>query len=837
MIKLIYSDQLPPTLDQRVTMIEDPDRFVKKASETFDLSDESLRPPAGYVGIHTVALGDWEHYGMNRNGDAFTKLACQKYHKTFVKHGHVFRNHDNKNPDNAIGKIAASIYNEPMGRIELIVWADEKKAAPELHKLAKEGTASFSMACVRAGTLIQTNKGPKPVEKIQVDDIVLTHTGSWKPVTALMQRKVSDYFKIQFKCWGATKLEITGNHPVLAASFLDVSGHPNPEANVTAWQAFRRRNKDELYKHLNWRPASSLVPGDYLAVPLNCAATKYVPLGLARAFGYYIADGNIGEGCITFTCNKKNDLVHEAENLLPWTSVSVRPKRNSDKAVSVHCFGKACVDLFEPACGRGCFNKHVPDDIKHASAEVKFNFAAAWFNSDGWQDKAGLHWSICNKGLAIELQQLLASVGIPATCCRICHPFDRGLIKSDGNIEYVVTAQNVYVPLFVEISKAKYPDPKLGCKFLPIFTSGNYLMVPVKEVAEIHSPEPVTVYNFSVADDESYTVFGLAVHNCRVPFDRCTVCSAIRKNAMDPRMCDHIRYDLGKIAADGTAVGTFNDEPTWFDESFVSRPADRIAWDLGKVASFGAGNEPSSIEYAKMAHIHVPESVYADTVPGYARKAKLFRKLAAYERAYFTGEAQGIKTARDFSFLQLAKAASTDISPLFLEELRTLPCSDFLKTAADKGVVFSVPVFFKYAFGRDFGSVADKMADVSNIAKNGLFNFLEKAGMRHEVCSDTYFDMSGQYAQLQLPAKVEAQLKQAFSLQEPYASARALSHVASGYPLGRIYTVKFASAESPAAVKLAASYAAYVLSALDNICGAEPDERILALSGAQNLLL
>jgi hypothetical protein len=470
MIKLIFSDQLPKDLNAGMTLIEDPDKFVKKASLAFDLTSENLRPPKGYVGIHTVALGDWEHYGMNRNGDAFTKESCQKYHHTFVKHGHVFRNHDNKDPVNAIGKIAASAYNEPMGRIELVIWADEKKAAPELHKLAETGESSFSMAC-------------------------------------------------------------------------------------------------------------------------------------------------------------------------------------------------------------------------------------------------------------------------------------------------------------------------------------------------------------------------------RIPEDECTVCHARRKNSADPRMCDHVRYELGKIAADGTAIGTFNPEPTWFDESFVHRPADRIAWDLGKVASFGTGGEPSSEEYAKLAGVYVPDSVYEDSVPGFARRARLFRKLASFEQAYFKCTAQGIKTASDSSYMNLAKAASTDIAPGVLDRIRALPCDGFLKYAADAGIVFSAPVFFKYAFGRDFGKAASYMPDVVNIVKNGLFTQLEKRGMFRDVCSDAYFDADA--ATLQVPHDLDVMLKRAFSVHPEHASARAVDHVASGYPLGSIAVVEFKTAESGEAVKLASAYASYVLSAVGRAIDADSSAEtpILALSGSQNLLL
>ena len=145
--KLIFSDQVPDAVEAGMHLFEDPVRLVKKASSIFKLADDKLRPPPGFVGIHTVALGDWETYGMNRNGDTFPKKACAERCQTFVTHGHVFRNHDNRDPENAIGKIAAAAYNEPMGRIELVIWADEKKAQPELHKLATEGDHPFSMAC------------------------------------------------------------------------------------------------------------------------------------------------------------------------------------------------------------------------------------------------------------------------------------------------------------------------------------------------------------------------------------------------------------------------------------------------------------------------------------------------------------------------------------------------------------------------------------------------------------------------------------------------------------------------------------------------------------------
>ena len=85
-------------------------------------------------------------HNCNRNADSFPKEACEKYYDTFVKHGHVFRHHRNKDPEKAIGTIKAAAYNSDMGRIELFIHADKEKAAPELERLEKEGEIPFSMA-------------------------------------------------------------------------------------------------------------------------------------------------------------------------------------------------------------------------------------------------------------------------------------------------------------------------------------------------------------------------------------------------------------------------------------------------------------------------------------------------------------------------------------------------------------------------------------------------------------------------------------------------------------------------------------------------------------------
>jgi hypothetical protein len=116
----------------------------RAAAQVFDFSKLSSRP--GEELVHLLALGDGETIGPNRNGDWFPKAANMKYHPTFMK-AHYFHNHDNRDPAKAHGRVVAAAYNEPMGRVELIVGLDSNRCASDLDELEKRGEFPVSMSC------------------------------------------------------------------------------------------------------------------------------------------------------------------------------------------------------------------------------------------------------------------------------------------------------------------------------------------------------------------------------------------------------------------------------------------------------------------------------------------------------------------------------------------------------------------------------------------------------------------------------------------------------------------------------------------------------------------
>lgn len=121
---------------------------------------KSVRPEPGNSIILVNAMGAFETYDDNRNGDAFPdrpvgvgrKVTCghascqyaawideaevlSKHYKSFLK-AHFFEHHKNKDPEKAFGNVMAAFWNARMQRVELLLRlfeAKNKKLAERIH--------------------------------------------------------------------------------------------------------------------------------------------------------------------------------------------------------------------------------------------------------------------------------------------------------------------------------------------------------------------------------------------------------------------------------------------------------------------------------------------------------------------------------------------------------------------------------------------------------------------------------------------------------------------------------------------------------------------------------
>jgi hypothetical protein len=154
MNKLIFPNSQPSLLTEAAAQFSvidfDKPGMVKDAchgNKKIAALISDLKPDKDHFLGHFIALGDHETYGYNRNGDTFTKEACEKYVDTFVKHGHYFKEHKNQDPKYKIGDIKAAAYNPDMGRIEVMVWGNKDLAKEQWEKAASGQPLNCSMAC------------------------------------------------------------------------------------------------------------------------------------------------------------------------------------------------------------------------------------------------------------------------------------------------------------------------------------------------------------------------------------------------------------------------------------------------------------------------------------------------------------------------------------------------------------------------------------------------------------------------------------------------------------------------------------------------------------------
>lgn len=166
-----------------VTLVDGSSNQRIKSAASSAVSEQLIRenlPDDNHFAVHLIALGDGEEYGPNRNNDYFSKRANKKYHPTFVSHGHFFREHNNRDPKNAIGIVKASAHNADMSRVELIIHGDKKKAEEEYELLKKDASLSFSMSC-KIATDVCNCCGNKAANRSQYCDCMKHHAGEYMP--------------------------------------------------------------------------------------------------------------------------------------------------------------------------------------------------------------------------------------------------------------------------------------------------------------------------------------------------------------------------------------------------------------------------------------------------------------------------------------------------------------------------------------------------------------------------------------------------------------------------------------------------------------------------------
>jgi hypothetical protein len=216
--------------------------WMQKRAAVLTKEIAEVRPEEDSSVIHLITMGSQEHYGHNRNGDGFNEKAAKykhpepekgnpgytlldqglgRYHQTFLKYAHVFKDHVNKDPKMSSGKVLAEAMNPEMHRGELLVRVNNDLWAPELEKLARGEDLAFSMSC-KVPYDICTICGHKAANRKEycghlLDEMCHVKEGGWQ-VGAINDRPlffdISGVFRPADRiAYGLQKVASTGEMP------------------------------------------------------------------------------------------------------------------------------------------------------------------------------------------------------------------------------------------------------------------------------------------------------------------------------------------------------------------------------------------------------------------------------------------------------------------------------------------------------------------------------------------------------------------------------------------------------------------------------------------------
>jgi hypothetical protein len=323
---------------------------------------------------------------------------------------------------------------------------------------------------------------------------------------------------------------------------------------------------------------------------------------------------------------------------------------------------------------------------------------------------------------------------------------------------------------------------------------------------------------------------------CQVPSDTCSLCGATRKGPGDPNECEHIKYQLGKIAEDGKFIGMINNEPRWFDISFVGRPADRIAWSL-KTAS----GLCDSVKQAEYEGVVVPDELAVTSDRG-LRKLALMKEMAGVSsRMRGWLKKASFESGEERRMFEMRKLAALSMPDGLLNDLRAYGPRDTFEALADAGVVMDAPSFFKYAMGPDYRSVRPYVPEIEKAASS----VLEKAvsdGACSAFCNSTEFDAydADDLRRKPLPTALRAKLAE-YGCDDPASKIMDIT-LTGKTPTFSVDGGQENSVISVVSTKLAEKYLTYKLAAVDAVLnsryGANRNKNNLAaISAAQDLKL
>ncbi len=399
------------------------------------------------------------------------------------------------------------------------------------------GRCVFCGLCVEPDTPVITNPSVKPLSALTIGEMVLTHTGEYRPVTKIWDMKYTGLLYRIFVYGKPEPLVCTKDHRILAVS--------RPQSNRKDGRLLR------TLEPLLLTFPEKLKVGDYLVNPVVKkeedvgryeADIPFGPVGaskqllldatpdLFRLIGYYIAEGSCDKWTVRFSLHRNETDIIEDIKLLSLKFFEKDPyvARLQSNGINVVLHSVVAVRFFSQF-GRGAENKKITDWVYHSGKSKLLQLMKGIWLGDGCKVKQPrqkyINFRTSSRTLAFQEQSILARLGAV------------GLIEREDQKGRLPSYHvNVFGRWAVHLTSLwdvdfDYHPTKFVDKF---HLTQDYLYLPIRRI-EVSNVANHRVMDVTVEEAHTFAPMGLATSNCvdACPFDALFMTNEYELSAYD----------------------------------------------------------------------------------------------------------------------------------------------------------------------------------------------------------------------------------------------------------------------------------------------------------------
>lgn len=375
-------------------------------------------------------------------------------------------------------------------------------------------------ACFTEDAKVLTSKGYKKISEVEIGDLVLTHNNRFKKVLATMSKNYEGEL-IKIKPVGREEITCTPEHNFYAAECY--KSHKN---------GFTGQQK---LKEPNWIEANYLDKHKLYIPTIPNTNEIVMTKEMAFLYGYYVAEGSLGGNGhqINFAGHVKEKNVIDILTKAVSETYGLGHPGTSRRSIRRHLLGqckpRSVVPRFYAKGGNTrtinitqselykelrqlgkSTTKNFPTTINELSFDQSLYMIAGYLFGDAHFSKVGMKSSTISESIKNGIDLLLRKLGFT--------PNIRHQIRKKGKSQWEIsldkqqTIQLLSLMLNKEDLNFVYQD-KLIHNIISkheYHNSSNFK----KFKKTLIKTSGCRVYNLEVEDDNSYTVNGVAVHNC-----------------------------------------------------------------------------------------------------------------------------------------------------------------------------------------------------------------------------------------------------------------------------------------------------------------------------------